>query len=146
MLSGLAAAIGRTVARLSFRASTRQRSSVLLIEADADVGFVLEATLREAGFAVLRRDQVQLEDCLKPEVALASIGLSPEAAQDAAWLERLRAHRPALPLVVCASSMGGALEAALSGDRHACVVYHPLTTDEYLAAVSDLLRRGAIAA
>ncbi|HEX7128257.1 MAG TPA: hypothetical protein VF406_21090 [Thermodesulfobacteriota bacterium] len=117
-----------------------------MIEPDADVGFVLEAVLREAGFGVLRRDRMRIEDCLRPEVTLVSVGLSPEATRDQGWLERLRSHRPELPLVVVASSIGGGLETALEADRQARVVYHPLTADEYLAAVHALLNRGAVAA
>ena len=146
MLSGLAAVIGRAVARLSFRGPFRRRPGILLIEPDADVGFVLEAVLREAGFGVLRRDRMRIEDCLRPEVALVSIGLSPEATRDQSWLEQLRSRCPDLPLVVVASSVGGGLETALEADRQVRVVYHPVTADEYLAAVHALLRRGVAAA
>ncbi len=140
MLTALAEAVGRAVARFGFRTTWRRRRTILLIETDGDVGFVLEAILRDDGFAVLRRDQMDLRDCLRRDIVLASIGLQPEAADDVGWLRPLRARCPGLPLLIVASSLGGPLRLALATDRHARVLYHPVTADEYLAAVADLLQ------
>lgn len=139
MLVRLARAVGRAVARVVYRLSRRRRPGVLLIEADEDVGFILETTLRDGGFAVMRRDRLDLGDCRRPGVVLASIGLGPEAATETAWLDDLRARCPDLPLVALVSVLGGPLRAALAADRHARILYHPVTAEQYLAAVADLL-------
>lgn len=143
MLARLAAAIGRLVARVRFRASAPRRPVVLLIETDGDLGFVLGAFLSDAGFAVRRRDRIRLSECTRPDVVLASIGVLPDAADDTGWLWNLRAERPSLPLLVVASGLGRSLAQALAADPHASVVLHPVSGDEYLAAVRNLLDRRA---